>query len=273
MFSGQWNSKKLQSHWNKVARKIDDISGAFSTGIYRRSEIALIKECFGNLKGKKFLKLDLWNEVNNTRILSWIAKQKADVFGIDISSYLVEKSQENFKKEGLKGKFVVCDMRDLQFPDNYFDFIYTMGTIEHVYDYHVAVREIYRVLKPGGKAIIGVPNRFDPFLRPLMVWFLDIFGAYAYSPEQCFSRRELKLMLRSIGFEIKCDSGVLFMPGILRMGDLFINKYIKSLNYLFVPILKIFEHFERKYSWARKNGYLIACCVKKPIKLRKAIFY
>src|SRR3990172_13222190 len=159
MFSGQWNSKKLQNHWKKAAKEIDDISPAYSTAFYRESEIKLFQRHFGNLKGKKVLKLDLWNEVNNTRILSWVARRGAKVCGIDVSSYLVKKTKENFKKEGLKGKFINCDMREIKFPDNSFDFIYTMGTIEHVHDYCVAVREIYRVLKPGGKAIIGIPNK------------------------------------------------------------------------------------------------------------------
>ena len=264
MFSGQWNSKKLQNHWNKVAQEIDDISQAFSTAFYREREIKLFQRHFGNLKDKKLLKLDLWNEVNNTRILSWAAKRGARVYGIDISSYLVEKTRENFKKAGLKGIFVNCDMRDIKFPNNSFDYIYTMGTIEHVHDYCVAVQEIYRVLKPGGKALIGVPNKLDPFLRPLMVWFLDKFGLYAYSPEHSFTRKELRLMLQVAGFEVKSDTGILFMPGYLRMADLFLFKYLRFLNFLTKPFFAPFNYLERRYAWARRNSYLIACSVQKP---------
>lgn len=264
MFLGQWNSKKLSEHWDKVAKDLDDFSKAPSTAIYRQSEIDLIKSAFGNIKGKRFLKMDLWNEVNNTRILSWIARSGAITYGTDISGYLVEKSKENFNNEHLKAKFVKCDMREMNFPDNYFDFLYTMGTIEHVYDFEAAIREIYRVVKPGGKAIVGIPNRLDPFLRPVMVWFMDLFGWYAYSPEHSFTRRELNLMLRVAGFKIVGDSGVLFMPGWLRMGDLFLFKYLRPLNFLSVPFLKIFEYFERNYKWARRNSYLIAAIVEKP---------
>lgn len=268
MFLGRWNSKKLQNHWNSVAQKIDDISQAPSTQIYRQSEIYLIRRYFGSLRGKRFLKLDLWNEVNNTRILSWVAKMGARVSGIDISSYLVEKTKENFDREGLKGTFVLCDMRSIKFPDDSFDLVYTMGTIEHVHDYIVAVRELFRVLKPGGKAIIGVPNRHDPFLRPLVVWILDKLELYAYSPEHSFSRRELRLMLEGVGFEIKADTGVLFMPGILRLTELFLFKYLRFLVAITTPFFKPFVFLERKSNWARKNGYLIACVVTKP-QLRK----
>ena len=44
-----------------------------------------------------------------------------------------------------------------------------MGTIEHFDESDAAVREMWRVLKPGGRAVVGVPNRLDPFLRPLLV--------------------------------------------------------------------------------------------------------
>ena len=156
-------------------------------------------------------------------------------------------------------------MRKIDFPDNSFDFIYTMGTIEHVHDYYVAVREIYRVLKPGGKAIIGVPNKLDPFLRPLMVRFLDIFGLYAYSPEHSFTRKELQLMLQGAGFEIRGDTGILFMPGYLRMADLFLFKYLRFLNFLIRPLFLPFNYLERNLDWAKRNGYLIACVVTKNI--------
>lgn len=273
IFSGQWNSNKLVNHWNGVAKHIDDISGAYSTGIYKKSEIDLITGNFKPLKGKKLLKLDLWNEVNNTRILSYLAKKGARVAGLDISTYLVDKSKENFKKEKLKGDFIACDMRDMKVKSNTYDYVYTMGTIEHVFDYHVAVREIYRVLKPGGKAIIGIPNKNDIFLRPLLVWFLDLFGLYAYSPEKSFTRFELELMLQSVGFKIIKNSGVLFVPGILRMADLFLYKYIPFLQFLTKPPLILFERLERNYDWTKRNGYLICCVVEKPKILKKAIFY
>jgi SAM-dependent methyltransferase len=62
-----------------------------------------------------------------------------------------------------------------------------MGTVEHFPEYRLVLEECCRVLKPGGKAIIGVPNKFDPFLRPLLVWFLNKLSLYAYGFEKSFS--------------------------------------------------------------------------------------
>jgi ubiquinone/menaquinone biosynthesis C-methylase UbiE len=43
--------------------------------------------------------------------------------------------------------------------DNSFDYVVSFQVIEHIEDDHLFVKEIYRVLKPGGKVIITTPNR------------------------------------------------------------------------------------------------------------------
>jgi SAM-dependent methyltransferase len=51
----------------------------------------------------------------------------------------------------------------MTFPNDYFDTIVTIETLEHVQDLDGAAREICRVLKPGGELLITVPNRWFPF--------------------------------------------------------------------------------------------------------------
>ena len=49
------------------------------------------------------------------------------------------------------------DIQDIQYPDNTFDFIYCSHVLEHVPDDRKAIDELYRVLKPDGKALLLVP--------------------------------------------------------------------------------------------------------------------
>ncbi len=60
----------------------------------------------------------------------------------------------NDKKPNVMEKM---DIKDIQYPDNTFDFIYCSHVLEHVPDDRKAINELYRVLKPDGKAIISVP--------------------------------------------------------------------------------------------------------------------
>ena len=79
--SSEVRSDRVQAHWNRVVVEMgDDFYGAPSTQYYRRREIYLFQRYFGDLRGKKLLKLDLWNEVMNTKILTWAAAQGAKVF-------------------------------------------------------------------------------------------------------------------------------------------------------------------------------------------------
>ena len=52
---------------------------------------------------------------------------------------------------------VKMDIHDIPFDDNRFDVIFCNHVMEHVADDGLAMRELYRVLKPGGWGIIQIP--------------------------------------------------------------------------------------------------------------------
>ena len=51
----------------------------------------------------------------------------------------------------------------MPYPDNHFDTILSHEVLEHVQDDRKSIKEMVRVLKPGGRVIIFVPNRWYPF--------------------------------------------------------------------------------------------------------------
>src|SRR5215467_2636662 len=59
----------------------------------------------------------------------------------------------------LPGTFRVADAEHLEFPDNSFDLVYSHGVLHHTPDTAAAVREIHRVLRPGGKAVVMLYHR------------------------------------------------------------------------------------------------------------------
>jgi ubiquinone/menaquinone biosynthesis C-methylase UbiE len=56
---------------------------------------------------------------------------------------------------------IKLDVQDMKIADNSFDVVFCNHVLEHVPDDLKAMREIYRVLKPGGMAIMQVPMNPD----------------------------------------------------------------------------------------------------------------
>ena len=56
-----------------------------------------------------------------------------------------------------KKAMVKVDITDIQYPDDSFNIVYCSHVLEHIDDDRLAMRELYRVLKPQGWAVLMVP--------------------------------------------------------------------------------------------------------------------
>lgn len=91
--------------------------------------------------------------------LAWIAaKLGADVAGIDYSEPGVSQGEELFRQLGLKGDLRCEDIFDSSYDAASFDVVYSVGVIEHFDDPRPIVRRHFELLKPGGRAVIIIPN-------------------------------------------------------------------------------------------------------------------
>jgi len=86
--------------------------------------------------------------------LSQFARHGALVTDLDLSSGHLALARENFTLRGLPGAFVLHDAESLVFDDDMFDVVYSNGVLHHTPNTRDVVREIRRVLKPGGRAIV-----------------------------------------------------------------------------------------------------------------------
>jgi len=256
--------------WAGVGARFPDLGGAVSTRYYAENEQRLFTEHFPPLAGLKILKTDLWDEAKNTRILAWASRHGAHAYGIDISAPTVVQAQVAFDSSAAARhslRSAVGDVRDLPFADASFDAVYSMGTIEHFDETERAVAEIVRVLKPGGRAIVGVPNRHDPFLRPLFAGALQAIGLYGYGFEKSYSRHSLRLMLEQAGLDITEETAILFMPGWLRMFELACHAWCRPLAPLAGALVAPFVFLDRHVPAVRRHGYLLATVATKPAEV------
>ncbi len=96
--------------------------------------------------------------------LAHLAMHAKQAVGLD---YEFERTLE----ARIKVSEVVCGAGEkLPFPDDYFDLVLSHEVLEHVQDDQQAINEILRVLKPGGRLILFVPNRGYPFETHGIYW-------------------------------------------------------------------------------------------------------
>jgi SAM-dependent methyltransferase len=134
--------------------------------------------------------------------------------GLKVSS--LEYSQLGYELQLRKGIDVTKgDARDIPFPSDYFDALICLDVLEHIQEDDRVVSEIQRVLKPGGKFLISVPE--DPSL------WSDHDVAVSHF------RRYRKSEIKSV---------------ILKEPRLFIDSTWSS-NYIIKPMVKIFRKFAK----------------------------
>ena len=87
------------------------------------------------------------------------AKAGADYTGVDLTEAAVELARKRFEISNLPGKFQTADAENLEFANESFDLVYSHGVLHHTPDTARAVREIHRVLRPGGRAVVMLYHR------------------------------------------------------------------------------------------------------------------
>jgi SAM-dependent methyltransferase len=81
-----------------------------------------------------------------------------EVWGLDIAEPMVRYARDRCRSN----RFRVGDMERLPFPDDTFDAVVCLGVIEYLAADDRALREIWRVLRPGGTAVISTPSAISP---------------------------------------------------------------------------------------------------------------
>lgn len=93
----------------------------------------------------------------------FMSKENLDVYGVDISLDGVEYTKTLLDQNDLKGNIKIGSTDDIPFEDNMFDGLISYGVLYYcsIQEIKESVKEIYRVLKKGGKALIIVRSTED----------------------------------------------------------------------------------------------------------------
>ncbi|MBU1044126.1 MAG: methyltransferase domain-containing protein [Candidatus Omnitrophica bacterium] len=168
------------------------------------------------------------------------------IVGIDITQEsldIANKLKQYLRVENVE--FKKGDIFSLNYPDGYFDVVFNNGVIEHFSldqksNYNHALEEMLRVLKPGGKIIIDVPNWYC-FAHTFYKWLLKITGRkYSFGYEKSFKRTELIALFKAQGLVEIQLRGYDFAHGVYRLqGNHFLIRLLADILYLIEnPILE-----------------------------------
>lgn len=115
----------------------------------------------GDIRGKYLLDLGCGAGENSV----YFAKIGAICVASDYSPGMVEVALQLADANKVKISGRTMNAIALDCPDNTFDIVYASNLLHHLPDPHQAIREMHRVLKPGGKACFWDPLRHNPIIN------------------------------------------------------------------------------------------------------------
>ncbi len=121
---------------------------------WKRSEIKLLEAGVGSGKNIEYYLDDL------------------EIYAIDFSPKMIKEAEKKAKKYNKEVNLLEMDIQDLDFEDNYFDFIVTSCVFCSVPDPVKGLKELKRVLKEDGRIIMLEHMRSqNEFVGKMMDWF------------------------------------------------------------------------------------------------------
>ena len=126
----------------------------------------------------------------------YFAGTGATVTSMDISPELIEQAK---KETALPITYLIGDAERLPFPDGSFDVVAGSSILHHL-DPVVALKEVFRVLRPGGRCVFAEPNMMNPqiAIQKNIPFIKEMLGD---SPdERAFFRWQIAGLLRKLSF-------------------------------------------------------------------------
>ncbi len=124
----------------------------YYAGLASEPRFSKVLEIAAELGGEHFL--DIGCGDGSFTVLLKEALKAREAIGIEIAPEAIAA----LEKKGIKAYQLDIDEQAFPFADDYFDVVYCGEIIEHLFNPDHLLKEVHRILKPGGKCIITTPN-------------------------------------------------------------------------------------------------------------------
>lgn len=138
---------------------------------------------------------------------------KLKLYGLDLNQEYLNYAKRILAKKSVQ--LIKAEATNLPFGNNFFDRVIASEILEHLKDDQGAIKEIYRVLKPEGIALITVPNRNYPFFWDPINWLLEKFFNFHFPSniwwlagiwadhQRLYDEKKLREKLKKAGFKVE----------------------------------------------------------------------
>ena len=151
-------------------------------------------------------------------LLMLLEREGFKCYGLDISSNVLKNARGKSNAEFVKG-----DIYKLPFKDKSFDVIFCMDVMEHLFDPHLAIAEIKRILKDDGFAYFSFPLELHLEHRIRILFGKNIHNPLAVGSHiRFFKPRDVEKLFRLNGMKIVRKR--YYCPGYK------LSKYLPSLE-------------------------------------------
>ena len=155
-------AKKVAGVFTSVASKYDIMNDLMSVGLHRiwkRFAVGLANVH----EGQRVLDI-AGGSGDLSRLFLDKVGSRGQVVLTDINNAMLRVGRDRLLDEGKATPTAQCDAEHLPFPDNYFDCVSIAFGLRNVTHKDAALREMHRVLKPGGRVIV---LEFSKVAKPL----------------------------------------------------------------------------------------------------------
>ena len=162
-------AKRVGEVFDSVSSNYDLMNNLMSLGLHHIWKKILIETT--TLKPKSKI-LDIAAGTADISIEFLKKNKDFEIFHTDINLSMLKEGKKKIINQGKITPSILCDAEALPFPNNYFDCVTISFGLRNMTNKEQALKEIYRVLSPGGKIII---LEFSKIWRPLRKAY-DIFS-------------------------------------------------------------------------------------------------
>ena len=227
-----WERNPMRYNWREPLRHAEGTSEFFremdarflgSSPFYRGAAPFERWMPFASLKGKRVLEVGCGAGCH----AELLSRAGCEVWAVDLSAKAVETARKRAQVRNLAVRVQQMDGEHLAFEEDSFDFVWSWGVIHHSASPEAVMRQVHRVLRPGGEFRLMVYHRDSlcngvNLLRGLVTGktYSDGYVARFYSPDQ------LRRLLRQAGFEVRRTavlgqtSELIPLPSAGRIGPL-----------------------------------------------------